>query len=245
MKGTITERTSFLQAPDPALKLDAPLTGAGTLFLGKKVDPAAPLKLETGEGAVVFGFRRPGGGSTGRSGSLHVARYDMAQRDLVYQPRDWKKKGDKTTYAALARSADKKAAYEIQVLKLTPGDYVITGTSVGPNVPITTSHCFGAPTFSVREGEIVYLGDFLPYMDQKLSTGSKFFGLAYAFHLQDARAALSAKQPALAAELKPAAVRNQATYACSAINMERWDLPGAEALPPVEPVRTSASASRN
>jgi hypothetical protein len=235
--GEITERTSFTLVDDPSLMLDAPLAGPGTVFLGKKVDAGAPLALGPGEGAIVLGYRRPGGGSVGRSGSVQFARYDVEQRDLVYQPRDWKKKGDKTTYNLLAPSKDRKAAYEVQVLRVTPGDYVITGTSVGPAVPITTSNCFGAPTFRVGEGEVVYVGDFMPFMDHQLSTGTKHFGMAYASHPDDAKATLQASQPALATSLKPAALRNRATFACSAIIMDRWDLPGAEALPePVAPV---------
>jgi hypothetical protein len=240
VKGEITERTSFALKADPELMLDKPLEAPGTVYLGKKIDAAAPLKLEPGEAAIVIGYRRPGGGSTGRSGSVQFARYDMKGRDLVYQPRDWKKKGDKTTYNILAASADRKAAYEVQVLKVTPGDYVINGSSVGPNVPITASNCFGAPAFSVGEGEVVYVGDFLPFMDQKLSTGTKWFGLAHASHPEDARKTLAGKQPALAAALKPATLRNGATYACSAITMDRWDIEGAESLPDPEPAETAA-----
>ena len=243
VNGEITERTSFAMEADPELKLDAPVTGPSTVFLGKKADASVPLKLAPGEAAIVLGYRRPGGESAGRSGAVSLSRYDVEKRDLVYQPRDWKKKGDKTTYLLNAASADRKAAYEVQVLKVTPGDYVIMGTSVGPNVPITTSNCFGAPTFHVGEGEVVYLGDFLPYMGQKLSTGDKFFGLAYSFHAEDARSALAGKQAALAAALKPAVLRNRATYACSAINMDRWDVPGAEALADPEPqVETAANS---
>ena len=241
VKGEVTERTSFAMEADPELKLDAPVVGSSSVFLGKKVDASVPLKLAPGEAAIVLGYRRPGGESTGRSGSVSFGRYDVKQRDLVYQPKDWKKKGDKTTYLLNATSSDRKSGYEVQVLKVTPGDYVITGTSVGPNVPITISNCFGAPTFSVGEGEVVYVGDFLPYMGQKLSTGSKFFGMAYASHPEDARSALSGKQKALAAALKPATYRNRATYACSAITMDRWDLPGAEALKEFEPQVEAAS----
>ena len=237
--GEITERTSFTGKSDPELKLNAALGAPGTVFLGKKVDASAPLKLEPGEAAIVIAYRRPGGGSTGRSASVQFARYDAKGRDLVYQPRDWKKKGDKTVYNLLAPSIDRKAAYEVQVLKVTPGDYVIGGTSVGPAVPITASNCFGAPTFSVSEGEVAYVGDFLPYMDHELSDGSKFFGVVHASNIEDARSTLAAKQPALASALKPATLRNRATYACSAITMDRWDLPGVEALPEPEQAATN------
>jgi hypothetical protein len=60
--------------------------------------------------------------------------------------------------------------------------------------------------------------------------------------MEDARKTLAAKQPALATAMKPATLRNRATYACSAINMDRWDIPGAETLPEPEPKPSETAA---
>lgn len=250
VEGEITERTSFVLPADANLKPDAPLTGPGTLWLGKKADPAVPFALGPGEAAVVLGFRRPDEGSAGRSGTLSIARYDVAGRDLVYRPRDWKKKGDKTTYGLSVASKDRKAAYEVQVLRVTAGDYVLTGSAVG-KLPVTNSYCFGAPTFHVDEGEVVYLGDFVPYLDARMSNGERLNAVAWTPQIEDARQVLSGKQANLANALKPAALRNRATYACSAITMDRWDLPGIEALadpevqPAVEPAPAVTTAAVN
>lgn len=240
VKGSIFERTSFSLAPDPALNLDAPVTGPGTVFLGKKVDAAAPFKLAPGEAAVVLAFRRPDAASAGRSGSVQMYRYDATQRDVMYKPRDWKKKGDLTNYAVSASSADKKAAYEVQVIRLTPGDYVLNATTVGPIVA-TSSNCFGAPTFRVNEGEIAYLGDFIPFMNAKLSTGDRASVLAWTPKIEDARKTLAVRHANLAEALKPAPLHNGATYGCSAIMMTRWDLPGVAMLP--EPVVATTVAT--
>jgi hypothetical protein len=242
VEGDITERTSFALPADSYLRLDAPLPGPGTLYLGKKVAPSTPFALAPGESAVVLGFRRPDEGSAGRSGTLSIARYDVTGRDLVYRPKDWKKKGDKTTYDVSVASKDRKAAYELQVLRMTPGDYVLTGTAVG-KLPVTNSYCFGAPTFHVGEGEVLYLGDFVPYLDARMSTGAKLQAIAYASHIEDAQKLLSTHQAHLATALKPAALRNRATYACSAITMDRWDLPGTEALPEPEPQPAAATTA--
>jgi hypothetical protein len=232
--GEITERTRFSLAPDPALRLDAPVSGPGTVFLGKKVDPAAPVKLAPGEAAIVLAYRRPDEGSAGRSGAVQFLRYDPAARDVVYQPRDWKKKNDKTTYSLVASSADRKAPLEVQVLRVTPGDYVIGSTSVG-QAPMTRTFCFGAPTFHVAQGEVAYVGDFIPFMNVKLANGDPFADLVHTSHIEDTRRALAAKQPELAAALKPAPLRNRATFACAGITMDRWDLNGVEALPEPDP----------
>lgn len=241
VKGEVTERTSFSLAADPALKLETPLAAPGSVWLGKKVDPAAPLALAANEGAIVVGFRRVEPAAAGRSATVELLRYDRDARDVVYRPREWKKLGDTTTYSHSIASRDKTAAYEVQVIRLTPGDYVINATAVGAVLP-TSTNCFGAPTFRVGAGEVLYLGDFVPYLGAKLADGTKLTALAYANHAEDARRTLAGTQPALAAALKPATVMNRATYGCSGIAMTRWDLPGMEALPePVAPTVTAGT----
>lgn len=228
--GKVTELTRFSFAPDPALHPEAPLTTPGQVWFGKKVDPATPFVLAPGEAALVIGYRRVEAPAAGRSASVELARYDLSHRDLAYRPKDWKKTGDKTVYGVIADSKDKQASYEVQVLRVTPGDYVVKSFAVG-KVPLTTSHCFGAPLIHVEAGEVAYLGDFIPYMDARLSTGGKMSGLVYASHPDDARRTLASSQPALAAQLKIALLRNGATYACNAITMTRWDIDGLETLP--------------
>lgn len=224
--GEITERTSFTQATAALPDFDGPIGTAGIVFMGKKVDPASPLTLAPGEGAVVFAFRRPSAASAGRSGQIDFARYDMAQRDLVYRPRDWKKRGDVTTYLESALSQDRLAGYEVHVRRLTAGDYVMSGRSVG-RTPVVTNYCFGAPTFHVAAGEIVYVGDFVPTMHAKLND------LVHTSHIEDARRILAARQPDLANRMTAATIRDRATFACSATMMDRWDLPDAEDLAPL------------
>ena len=79
-------------------------------------------------------------------------------------------------------------------------------------------------------------------MNAELSTGERLFALAYTAHIDDARRTLAAQQPALAQAMVPATIRNGATYACSAITMDRWDLPGMEALSDPEPHAAAPAA---
>jgi len=239
--GTVTERTRFSLAPDANLHPDAPLVQPGTVFLGKKVDAAAPFVLAPGEAAVVMGWRRVEPSAVGRSGTVELARYDPAAHDLAYRPRDWKKRGDLTTYGTMVASHDKKASYEVQVLRLTPGDYVLKGLAVG-KLPVTASHCFGAPTFHLAAGEVAYLGDFIPYMATPLAAGGKLDALAYASHPDDARRTLALRQPMLAAAMKPATLMNGATFACSGITMTRWDIDGLDTVPAPAPTVPVADA---
>ncbi len=240
--GGITERTSFTVGPDRKLKLDAPLTGPGTLYLGKKVDPKVPVAVTPGEATIVFGFRRPDEGSARNPGAVSINRYDMKLRDLAYRPSDWKKTGDTTTYSLTAKSKDKKALYEVQVLRITPGDYVFSSSHAG-NLPSSNSYCFGAPVFHVEAGETLYVGDFFPYANVGLADGSWLTGVAWASHIEDARGVLAPNQAALAAALKPAPFNDRATYSCGAVSMDRWDLPGVEDLPELPPQPAPAVAT--
>ncbi|HEY0412278.1 MAG TPA: hypothetical protein VGD66_03955, partial [Allosphingosinicella sp.] len=231
LEGKVTELTSFSMKSDPALRLHGPVAGVSAVYLGKDVDPAVPVTLAPGEGAVVLAFRRPDEGSAGRSGGVLLSRYDPEARDLVHPPAGAKKAGDRTTYGVVARSADRKAALEVQVLRLTAGDYVLAAASIGPGTGFGGSYCFGAPTFHVGDGEVVYLGDFVPFWNVRLSTGERLYGLGYTWQIDEVRGALARSQPALAAAMQPAIRYNRATYACAAVGMSRWDLPGLEELP--------------
>ena len=238
VEGKITERKSFSMAPEALSNVNVGVSGPETLFLGAKADPSAPFSLAAGEAAVVLAFRRPGQANAGRFVQMNLSRYDPQARDLVYQPRDWKKKGDKTTYNVEVPSGDRKAGLEVQVLKLTPGDYVISAVSWIRQV--TSTNCFGAPTFHVAPGDILYLGDFVPVWNATGADGKKISGTGYVSRIEDARRVLAAKQPQLANALKPAELRNHATYACAAVSMDRWDLPG---IPEVEPAQLAQPAT--
>ncbi|WEK44245.1 MAG: hypothetical protein P0Y64_05390 [Candidatus Sphingomonas colombiensis] len=241
VSGKVTARTRFSPVQDANLHPEAPLTGPGSVFLGKKVDAAAPFALAPNEAVVVLAFRRVEPSATGRSGGVQILRYDAAQHDLHYRPHDWKKTGDKTSYSLLATSADRKSVYEVQVHRLTPGDYVLDSLTVGPGVP-TSTHCFGAPTFHLAPGEVAYIGDFIPYMGAEMAAGGKLSGLVHANHVEDARTVLARSQPALATALKAADLRNGATYACSGIVMSRWEIEGLEAIAPATEAPAAAAA---
>ncbi|MCW2395630.1 hypothetical protein M2344_002107 [Sphingobium sp. B8D3C] len=225
VEGEVTTRTSFTQVEDPALTLDAPTAGPGSLFAGKKIDPGAAIALGENEGLVVLAFRRPMVTSAGRSASVSLARYDVEKQDLVYQPRDWKKTGDGTTYRLNIASADKKQNYEVQLIRVTAGDYALENMVAGPAVA-TSSNCFGAPRLHVAPGSVVYAGDFVPVMGASLSTGQKVqSAMFWTSNIEQARTLVSSRHADLAARMAAAQWHNQATYACSAVTMDRYDLP--------------------
>jgi hypothetical protein len=107
-----------------------------------------------------------------------------------------------------------------------------------------STNCFGAPVITVPAGKAVYAGDWFPLMDVQLSTGQKLWGaVGWKPHLDRAREGLATFQPALAATMEAAEVRNGATYACAAVTMTKWELPDVAQLAPVAPVAPEAAAA--
>ncbi|WP_375286670.1 hypothetical protein [Sphingomonas sp.] len=240
VKGKVTERKTFhFDSAAAGIDLNRAVPGAATLYLGKKPAPdalAAPAP-ESGEGTLVLAFRRPDAGSAGRSGYVNLLRYDAAATDVLYQPRNWKKVGDKTTYTVGFASGDRKAAYEVQARRVTAGRYVINSTSVAGPVAIT-GFCLGAPVLEVKAGEVVYLGDFVPLLNAVGANGEKITGIAWTSNPEESRRTLSTKAPDLGARMQAAQWQNNATYGCAAQMMDRFDLPGMPefvAPPPVQP----------
>ena len=187
--------------------------------------------LEPGQGAIVMAFRRNEGAAAGRSGLVQLFRYDRDKGDIIYQPRDWKKTGDKTSYVVPIPSGDKKAAYELRVIAVTPGDYVLNGASIGSTTPPLFSNCFGAPMIRVEAGQYAYLGDASPFVGAKLSTGSKIYAMIFTRHFDTARGAMAKLRPDIATKMVEPTIYNRATYACAAVTMDRFDWPGMEDLP--------------
>ncbi|WP_052071665.1 hypothetical protein [Sphingopyxis sp. MWB1] len=241
VEGEITEMTNFTPVSDERLNMDAALTRPPSLYLGKKVDPAVPVRLGDDEGALVLAFRRNDAGSMGRSALIEIRRFDRDKGDLFYQPRDWKKKGDRTTYFVSVASKDKKAPYELQIVKLTPGWYILQTDSIA-KVPANTTNCFGAPAFEVKAGKFNYFTDATPFVDVSLSTGKRFSGMGYARHFEAARGALAQFQPDAEANMVEARIENGATYSCAGQVMTRMDFPGVSDLVPT-PAASEASES--
>jgi hypothetical protein len=230
VEGNVETLDRFGPPEDPALAVTADLAGPATLFIHKKPEKAVLPPLEPGQGAIVMAFRRNGGAAAGRSGLVQLFRYDRVKGDLVYQPRDWKKTGDKTSYTVSIPSGDKKASYELRVIPVTAGDYVLNGATVGTTMPPMFSNCFGAPMIRVEAGQYAYLGDASPFVGAKLASGEKTSAMIFTRHFDTARKAMTALRPDIAARMVEPAIHNRATYACAAVTMDRFDWPGMPEL---------------
>ncbi len=199
----------------PSLRLD----GAGSL--------RAPFAPGAGEGLLVVAFRRPDRGSAATSAAIALRRYDIGRADLAMAA-----DGGEHEAVTIA-SDDRQAGYELHLVPLAAGYYVIDGTSVDGKPP-AESNCFGAPLIEIRAGQVVYGGDWVPYHEVGLGKGKILpDALVLVSRIDEAKAALRATQPALAEALEPMAVANGARYACLDPNvvLDRWSLAGV-AEPP-------------
>jgi hypothetical protein len=226
----IARRT--LRAAAGLAALAAALPAAAQLRVEKPADLATPVTLGPKQGAIVVGIRRPDKMSEHKGGTFAFARYDVAKRDIVAMPKHAKKEGDTTTYWVQVRSGDKTLSAEYLVMPVTAGDYVLFGASPAKVPQVVNTFCLGGPSFHVAAGEVVYFGDFTPYPRVKLVDGTSTEAMAWSSHPDAAKAALAGKQAALAAMLKPAEIRNEATFGCAAVTMTAYAVPGAPTLPP-------------
>lgn len=238
----VSGEITAIKAFERKTETPVPAAGAAQFFAGKKIDPKAPITLGDDEAAVVIAFRR-----SAETGNQHAImsfrRFDADKGDLMFQPRDWKKKGDKTVFSADLTSADKTSAYELQILRLTPGSYVIDFDGLG-KMNLGSTNCFGAPMFTLKGGEVAYLTDMVP-VNMKRADGKRIVEMGLVRDLGTARTGLAAFQPALAERMGEATIRNRAVYSCFGTSMTRMDFPGiSEIWAPTEaPAKVEASTS--
>jgi hypothetical protein len=228
--GEIEKMDRFSPPADPALAVGPELASPATLFINKDPAKAVLPPLESGQGAIVMAYRRNHPAAANRFGLVQLFRYDQAKGDLQYQPRDWKKRGDKTTYVVSIPAGDRHAAYELRIIPVTAGDYVLGGWSIGANVPPQASNCFGAPMIHVEPGQYAYLGDATPIMGAQLANGDKTSAMLFNRYFAVAQNAVAKLRPELAGKLVEAPIENGATYSCAAVTMDRFDWPGAPQL---------------
>jgi hypothetical protein len=228
------ESSANARLPDnPAIAPDATPPGEPSLRISGGGDPHAPLALGPGEGALVLAFRRPDKGSAGQRAAIMLRRYDLARADLMAPA-----PGDRGTeaYSVPIQSSERDRGYELQIVRLPAGHYVVDGTSVDGSLP-DKSNCFGAPLIEVPAGQAVYAGDWVPYHNVKLGKGKILPDALVLVGFPDqSRAALARFQPALAEGLKPMAVANGASYTCANPNivLDHWSI---GSVPPPPAVR--------
>ena len=238
VEGKVSQISGLFPQMGPDFKLEGVAGRDASLWVGKNIDPKAPIKLSNDQGAVVLVFWRHDPIADGKRTVLNLLRYDVGTRDFIRARAEDKISKSSVTFEKEVKIENGDAEYEIHIVPLTEGDYVISGSRYVNDRISVLSNCFGMPVIHVPAGKVVYLGDWTPLENGIDVNGMSFNGLYWSRHLDEARDALAQFQPDLAVRMEQAELHNGATFACSAVEMTRWDLPGIPALPELPLIST-------
>jgi len=137
-------------------------------------------------------------------------RYDPATGKIAVDAQG-KPVGVKITYT-YSLFGGKKGDKALRVANVPAGDYVLAGRTFNGNY--TDVFCLGAPRFSVRPGEVVYLGDYEMLALAKMSDGERRNAMRYSIDTAAARDQLAGAYPDMAGRLTAWAPVNGATFQC-------------------------------
>lgn len=150
-------------------------------------------------------------------------RYDAAAGKVIDGP-EGRPTGVKLTYT-LSLFGGKKGERALRVAIVPAGEYVLAGRTFNANY--TDVFCFGAPRFTLRPGEVAYVGDYQMYALAKMPDGERRNAMRYSADLEGARSALATPYPALAGKLTAWQPVNGARFACRGDEFTAYAIPGA------------------
>ena len=150
-------------------------------------------------------------------------RYDPAASKVVTGAAG-KPVGAKLTYT-YSLFGGKKGEKALRVTIVPAGEYVLAGRTF--NVNYTDTFCFGAPRFTLKPGEVAYVGDYEMFGLAKMPDGERRNAMRFSADLDGARADLAAAYPALAPRLTAWTPTNGATFRCDGDEFTAYAVPGA------------------
>lgn len=185
------------------------LAGAAAAQSVEPVDLKKPERPVPGPGEAMI-VLRPHASTMVGDNLIYVHRYDPAAARVVIAA-DGKPAGARINFSYTVWGGQ-KGARALKLAIVPAGDYVLAGRRFNGNY--TDSFCFGAPRFTVRAGEIVYLGDFEMFALEKMADGERRNAMRYSADLAGARANLADFYPELAPRLTAWVPTNGATFRC-------------------------------
>lgn len=197
------------------------LAGPAAAQLTEQVDLKKPDRPVPAPGEAMIVLRVHAASMVGDNRIL-FHRYDPATRK-VQTGSDGKPTGAKVTfsYSLFGGKKDEKA---LRVAIVPAGDYVLAGRTY--NLNYTDIFCFGAPRFTLRPGEVAYVGDYEMLALAKMEDGERRNAMRYASDLEGVRADLSAVYPAIAQQLIEWTPVNGATFGCDGDEFTAYAIPG-------------------
>lgn len=200
-----------------ALGSAAPLSAQLTEQVDLK-KPERPLPA-SGEAMIVLRAHAP---SMAGDNRILFHRYDAVTSKVLTGPQG-KPAGAKLTYT-YSLFGGKKGEKALRVAIVPAGDYVLAGRTFNANY--TDVFCFGAPRFTLRPGEVVYVGDYEMFGLAKMPDGERRNAMRYSADLESTRADFATAYPTLAASLIGWTPVNGATFGCDGDEFTAYAIPG-------------------
>jgi len=191
--------------------------------LTEQVDLKKPERPTPGAGEAMIVLRAHAPGMVGDNRILYY-RYDGVTGQIIKDALG-KPNGAKVTYS-YSLFGGKKGEKALRIAIVPAGDYVLGGRTF--NLSFTDVFCFGAPRFTLKPGEIVYVGDYEMFALEKMPDGERRNAMRYTSDLENARGQFSAAYPMLAPRLIQWASSNGATFACDGDEFTAYAVPGEQ-----------------
>jgi hypothetical protein len=190
--------------------------------LADQVDLKKPVRPQPGPGEAMIVLRAWADSMAGDNRIL-FHRYDPAAAKVLTGP-EGKPIGVKLTYT-YSLFGGKKGERALRAAIVPAGDYVLAGRTFNGNY--TDIFCFGAPRFTLKPGEVAYVGDFQMIALAKMIDGERRNAMPWSQDLEAARTQLAAVYPDLAPKLAAWSPANGARFACVGDEFTAYAVPTA------------------
>lgn len=189
--------------------------------LAEQVDLKKPERPAPGPGEGMIVLRAHASTMAGDNRIL-FHRYDPATQKVV-SGAEGTPMGARLNYSYTVFGG-KKGEKALRVVIVPAGEYVLAGRTNNGNY--TDTFCFGAPRFTLRPGEITYVGDYEMFSLAKMPDGERRNAMRYSADLAGARNDLAAVYPRLAPTLAAWTPTNGTTFACDGDEFTAYAVPG-------------------
>ena len=190
--------------------------------LNEMVDLKKAVRPQPGPGEAMIVLRAWADSMAGDNRIL-FHRYDPAAAKVLTGPEN-RPSGIKLTYT-YSLFGGKKGERALRVAIVPAGDYVLAGRTF--NVNYTDIFCFGAPRFTLKPGDVAYVGDFQMIALAKMADGERRNAMPWSQDLEATRTAFASVYPDLAPKLAAWAPVNGARFACGGDEFTAYAVPGA------------------
>lgn len=201
-----------------------------TAQLVEQVDLKKPERPMPGPGEAMIVLRAHAASMAGDNRIL-FHRYDANAGKVLTGP-EGKPIGARLTYT-YSLFGGKKGEKALRVAIVPSGEYVLAGRTFNANY--TDVFCFGAPRFTLKPGDVAYVGDYEMFGLARMPDGERRNAMRYSADPEGARTDFAMAYPTIAARLSTWTPVNGATFTCDGDEFTAYAIAAAmSGRPPVD-----------